>query len=440
MSAPRSLRARLLLGGFAGVGAAALLAAWLLGAAFERIAERSFERALGNELASLVGKLEASPDGGVSLRQRPTDARYERALSGAYWQVGSADGAQFSRSLWDAELALPPGAGDGRRETLRIDGPAGQRLMVVRQRVSLPRADAPVEVLVAADLAPLAADAREFRWMAATGGAVVAALLTAVLLLQVQVGLRPLRDLARDLADLRRGARDRLGGADPPAEIRPLVGHLDALLAHHARSLERARNASADLAHALKTPLAAIDAAAQSGAADLPAVVRSQVARMRAAVERRLASGIGGGFLARTPVAATARSLARMLAALHPDRHIEVRIDEALQFPGSVEDLEELLGNLVENACKWGRSRVEVSARTRGDALHLCVDDDGAGLAPTAATAALERGTRLDEQAPGSGLGLAIVRELAEAHGGGVELGRSPLGGLRAEIRVPLPH
>lgn len=437
MSGRRSLRWRLLLAGAAGSVLVALLAAVLLGEAFERAAGRAFERALGNEHAALVGLLEALPDGSVALRDQPGDARYQRPYSGAYWQVGEGPSALRSRSLWDADIALTAARVDGRREVLLAAGPSGQSLRVVRQRLRLPRANVDVVAWIAADDAPVREEVADFRALVAIAVGLLSALFIGVLAIQVQVGLRPLRALSEALCRVRSGDQDRLEIERLPDEIVPLAGHLNELLAHHEQAMARARHAAADLAHALKTPLAVLDAAAQRPGPDLAAVVREQGARMQMAVRRQLASSAGADFRARTPVRPVATTLANMLAKVHAERGvmIDVAVPEGLRFAGSSEDLEEILGNLMDNACKWAATRVRVGgALDDRSGLSLWVDDDGPGLSPEQAERVLSRGVRLDERVPGSGLGLAIVDDLVRGHGGQLVFAHAPIGGLRAQV------
>jgi signal transduction histidine kinase len=433
-----TLRRRLLLAGLAGIALVTVLAAWLLGEVFRHTAQRGFERILQQELAGVVGRLQAQSDGSVGMRDRPGDPDYERVFSGRYWQAGIGEGAILSRSLWDFEPKLPPPPADGSAETLHADGPAGQRLLLVRQRVTLPRASAPLLVWVGADESPLLADVRSFRWQVAASTGLLASLFAGVLFVQVRVGLRPLADLAAGLRRLRSGEQARLGTAHLPAEVQPLASHLNDLLEHHERNTERARNATGDLAHALKTPLAALDAAAQRPGPELAQRVREQVARMQAVVQRQLSPGLSVDFNARTPIAPVANELARLMGSAHrrAELKIEVDIDPALVFPAGVEDLQELLGNLLDNACKWAATQVRVSASQSADGVSISVEDDGPGMSTEAARAARLRGVRLDQQVPGTGLGLAIVEDILEAVGGQLHLQRSALGGLQARIEV----
>jgi signal transduction histidine kinase len=265
-------------------------------------------------------------------------------------------------------------------------------------------------------------------------------------LVQVRKGLAPLRQLRERLA----AARDaRAPGVEGryPAEVQPLVDDLNALLTHRERMVGRALAKAGDLAHGLKTPLAVLTQEAEraraAGHDDLAATIDQQVERMRRQVDyhlahaRAAASGATPG--ARCDVAASAEGLARTLLRLHAGRglaiDLEVSADHAVR--SQREDLDEMLGNLLDNACKWARSRVAIRSSAADDRVVVTVDDDGPGLAPSMREEVLRRGVRADEAAPGFGLGLAIVRDLAELYGGRVALDDSPLGGLRARIELP---
>jgi signal transduction histidine kinase len=279
-------------------------------------------------------------------------------------------------------------------------------------------------------------------------GALLTILGTAALLAgvaQVSAALRPLAELRERLAAVRTGAAARLEGAYP-SEVQPLVDDLNALLAHQERMVSRARAQAGDLAHGLKTPLAVLaleaEGLAASGASESAGTVERQVALMREQVEHRLAqaratSAAQSGGAA--PVAASLERLARTMRILHARRGlaIEVACGAAEAFRGQAADLEEMAGNLLDNACKWARSRVSVRAKTDGGRLTLTVEDDGPGLDGAALTRVLERGTRADEATPGSGLGLAIVRDYAVLYGGTIALSRGEGGGLRATLVLP---
>jgi signal transduction histidine kinase len=270
--------------------------------------------------------------------------------------------------------------------------------------------------------------------------------------LLVRSGLQPFDELRRRLAAVQTGTARQVDGTYPP-EVQPLVRDLNALLDHRDRAVGRALAKAGDLAHGLKTPLAVLaqeaERATATGQPQLAAAIAEQVERMRRQIDyhlahaRAAASGAIPGV--HCDVRVSAEGLARTLQRLHAERGIAIDVQMAAgqAVRCQREDLDEMLGNLLDNACKWARARVAIDARTIPGApdslplIEITVDDDGAGLAPELRAAVLQRGVRADEAAPGSGIGLAIVRELAELHGGSITLDRAPLGGLRGVLRLP---
>jgi signal transduction histidine kinase len=264
--------------------------------------------------------------------------------------------------------------------------------------------------------------------------------------LQVRRALQRVDDMRTGLADLHTGRRRRLEG-DYPAEVQPLVDDLNALLDHRDEAIRRAVGKAGDLAHGLKTPLAVLmreaESAGAAGHAELAAAVQQQVERMRRQVDHHLAharaAASGSTPGTRSSVRASVEGLTRALQRIHADRGIAVNVEspEAHTVRVQREDLDEMLGNLLDNACKWARSRVVVGSTLLNDQLVITVDDDGPGLEPEMRAAVLQRGVRADEATPGSGFGLGIVRDLAEVYGGSIGLAESPLGGCRAVLRLP---
>jgi signal transduction histidine kinase len=266
----------------------------------------------------------------------------------------------------------------------------------------------------------------------------------------VRSGLKPLHEMRRRLADVQSGQASQVLGRYP-AEVQPLVQDLNGLLAHQEQAVSRAVAKAGDLAHGLKTPLAVLsqeaERAATAGQPELAAAIGEQVERMRRQIEyhlahaRAAASGATPG--ARCEVRPSAEGLARTLHRLHAERGIAIAIDVTANHAVRCqrEDLDEMLGNLLDNACKWARAQVvlstEVLAAATGERVAILVDDDGPGLATSMREAVLQRGVRADEAAPGSGFGLAIVREIAEVYGGSIALESSALGGLRARLTLP---
>ena len=263
---------------------------------------------------------------------------------------------------------------------------------------------------------------------------------------QVTRGLSPIEQLRQRLSDVREGRNGRLDGVYP-SEVQPLVDDLNLLLAHREAAVARAIAKAGDLAHGLKTPLAVLAHEAgrvsASGHQELAAAIEQQIDRMRRQTEYHLAQAraAASGSLpgARCNLHDAASGLIRTLLRLHAERGltIENHVDRAHQVRCQREDVDEMLGNLLDNACKWARSTVKVQSESRDGLVAVSVDDDGPGLAPGLRTEVLRRGVRADEQAPGSGLGLAIVRDLAGLYGGAIALEQSPSGGMRAVLRLP---
>jgi signal transduction histidine kinase len=273
-------------------------------------------------------------------------------------------------------------------------------------------------------------------------------LLCAGAYLQVTLGLAPLGRLRAALSALRDGQTQRLEGRYPD-EVQPLVDDLNSVLDRQALTLERARTQAGNLAHALKTPLTVLGQGAANAARvadardELPALVMDQVQVARRHIDwhlarARAAAAQGNGTL-KTPLQPVAEGLVRVLQKLHADRQLSIRadVDPRLMFAGESQDLQEMLGNLLDNACKAAHRQVLLGAMQTGTRLRVTVDDDGPGIAPGQVDLALARGHRLDESTPGSGLGLAIVQELAKLYEGQVTLGVSPLGGLLVTLDLP---
>jgi signal transduction histidine kinase len=268
-------------------------------------------------------------------------------------------------------------------------------------------------------------------------------------ILFVRRAISPFRSLRASLASVREGRSERIDGAYPN-EVQPLVNDLNALLDDRERAVARALTTAGDLAHGLKTPLAVLaQEAEQAGAAghdELAATLRQLVERMQRQVDYHLAraratasSGAAPGV--RCAVLPAVEGLVRTMRRLHAERQLAIDADvpPAHEIRGRREDLDEMLGNLLDNACKWARSRVAISSAVDDDRVVIAVDDDGPGLAPSMRAQVLQRGVRADERIRGSGLGLAIVSDLAELYGGSIALDTSPLGGTRALLQLPRP-
>lgn len=264
--------------------------------------------------------------------------------------------------------------------------------------------------------------------------------------LQVRRGVSPINNLRQRLAGLHQGRNRRIEGIYP-TEVQPLVTDLNALLENRELAVRRAVAKAGDLAHGLKTPLAILaheaERARAAGQPEMAAAVAQQVERMRRQVDYHLAharaAAAGAAPGAFSSIRESAEGLARAMDRLYAERgiSIDIQVPPELTVRVQREDLDEMIGNLLDNACKWGRSHLVVDAQRAAGLIEVIVDDDGGGLEAGLREAVLQRGVRADEAAPGWGLGLAIVRDLAEVYGGSISLDRSPLGGLRARLRLP---
>lgn len=439
MRRPASLATRLVLWALVWLALLLAIGGVVLSAAFRETVERSFENRLDALARAMVAAVEVTPEG-VTMPRSLGDPRFERIYSGWYWQIsGRGERPLRSRSLWDARLEVHPT--EGARQTRRAVGPGGEPLLVVEQDVDFPDAGGPVHLLIAGDLREVAGEVRGFDLLLAASMAVLALGLVIATLLQVRFGLRPLRRLVGELDRVRAGEGARLEGGHP-REIAPLVEAMNAVLDHDEALIERARTHLGNLAHALKTPLSILKAEVRDGA-DL-AAVGDQVRTMDRLIHHHLArasaaAGSGRALGARLAVAAVLDEMRTALQRIYADKAIAIdaAADPQALFRGRREDLEEILGNLLDNACKWGRAQVRARAAAASGELILTVEDDGPGLSEEEAREASRRGARLDQMTPGWGLGLAIVADLVALHGGTVGFGRSDLGGLKVEVRLP---
>ena len=427
---------------------------YFLSNAFRSAVQDNFDTTLQIDLDGLIAAAEPDPQGGVVLEERFINRRFERVYSGLYWQITPLDPGQktvqISQSLFDRSISVVDPRKDGNLVWGYADGPDNQRLRVLARRVEFPitataRPDdsRAYTIMVAGDMAEVEAETNDFNGSLIWAFALLGAGLIVAIVLQVRIGLQPLRRVRESLARIRDGKARRLEGRFP-AEIAPLAGELNSLIQHSEEVVGRARTHVANLAHFLKTPLTVLSSEAEAQPGPLADGVKRQVETMRRQVDHYLARGRAAGALDvlgnRTKVKSVLDDLARVLTRIHEDRGIEIEIvcPPELYFRGERQDLEEMSGNLIDNACKWARARVVVTASALEKAMWvLKVEDDGPGLAPEDRERVLERGEKLDESVPGSGLGLSIVEDIAKLYGGAFELGTSLLGGLEATLRLP---
>ena len=421
---------------------------------YRHAVERAFDRRLDVYLRTLVADVASPDEGGDKFPQSIGEPLFELPLSGWYWQVTRLDtkkpDVHSSRSLWDS--ALPRLGHDNSASAAEYQqgyaqGPEDQRLRLVERNIDLGD-DGKYLIEVAGDAAEIDEETRSFdRVISITFAALTVALLLTTAL-QVRFGLAPLKRISDSLAAIRSGRAERLAGKFP-VEIAPLARETNALIDANREIVERARTHAGNLAHALKTPLSVlVNEAAARPDDPLARKVREQTEIMRDQVARQLERArlsarftVVGTLIEVTPVVI---ALARTMEKLHRERDIAIAIElaEHARFRGEQQDLEEMIGNLVDNACKWAQSRVSIEvvadrSADRKPRVRIIVDDDGPGLSPAEREQVALRGRRLDESKPGSGLGLSIVVELASLYGGALMLGTAPIGGLRAELALP---
>ena len=405
---------------------------------FDHSLRRYLQEDLKDETQTLLVALVRGQNG-VQLDERRLDPTFQRPFSGHYFRIDFADETWRSRSLWDRDLPKPARAGlqDGLG-----DGPRGQLLLVYRGDYQ--RFGQRFSISVAQDYTPILESFRRLQWLGLGLGAAALLLILLAQRYTVRSALRPLERVREQIAQLQQGRRTELD-SQVPQELEPLVAQVNHLLSHTEDTLKRSRNALGNLGHALKTPLAVLVSLSEReelrDQPELQATLREQLAQIRQRLERELGRArLAGEALpgAHFDCAAELPGLFSTLGMIHSHGlNLEWQAEPGLCLPWDREDLLELLGNLLDNACKWADAEVRLSLVQEGEGYRLWVDDDGPGIAAERREAVLGRGTRLDEQVAGHGLGLGIVRDMVEAWGGSLSLEDSPLGGLRVAISLP---
>jgi signal transduction histidine kinase len=455
----RSLTRRLIWLASAWIMVALVIAALVLTQAFQESALRRLGTMLNETTDEIVVAASRTPQGAVVPQIQ--DARTLRLLSGKYWQImevqpdGRLVSLARSTSLWSYDLALPADlpqrldAAFGDVITFNTTGPKDddatrEPLRVAASMKSIPRHEHPVIFIVAIDRSEVDADTRQFARVTWTALLALGLGLVSAVFIQVRIGLRPLFDLRDEIADVRKGKSARIGRSYP-LEIQPLAEQVNRLLDHNQEVVDRQRTHVGNLAHALKTPISVMLAEAGTTEGDLPELVRRQTKVMQGQVDHHLrraraAARAAHGLGETTPVAEVLDELAVMIEQVFRDKNVEIdwRAPDSLSFLGERQDLQEILGNLIENAAKFSKRRVRVSAGGSGlGQMILVVEDDGPGLPADQRDTVMQRGARLDESAPGSGLGLSIVDDLTRAYGGRLNLADSDMGGLKAVLELP---
>jgi len=434
----KSIQARLSLGLIAVLVVVGVVLAQLTLWLFEAGLQRYLENGLRNESENLLVALVRGP-AGMQLDEQRISAAYQRPFSGYYFRIDFAQGTWRSRSLWDMNLPKPSAPGLSDRHEL---GPEGQELLTLR--ADYRRLGQDISISVAQDYSPVRQGFRRLQQIGLGMGLVALALVLVLQRMTVTRSLRPLERARQQIAQLQQGQRSQLD-AQVPSELVPLVGQINHLLSHTEDSLRRSRNALGNLGHALKTPLAVLLSLASNERLQGLPEVRAQMREQLQQIEQRLARELNRARLAgdALPGAQFAcdeelPGLLSTLGMIHGEGLVlSHAMPSGLLLPWDREDMLELLGNLLDNACKWADSEVHLGIATSEDHYQLWVDDDGPGIPYQQRVQVLERGSRLDEEVDGHGLGLGIVRDIVQAWGGQLQLLESPMGGLRVNIQLP---
>ncbi len=405
--------------------------------------EKRFDGQLTDHLEELVAASEISPEGRLILTWTPADPRFNRPHSGWYWEIlENGEVSHQSGSLLTARL-IPLSPGSERPHFSKISGPSKRELRLHAREIMLPRLSEPLVFAVAGPVSDVDEDIERFAGSIMVVLTVLAGLLVGIVVLQVRFGLGPLRRIRESLSAIRNGKINRLP-SEFPSEVQPLVSELNALLDYNAALLKRARTQVGNLAHSLKNPIAVL----KNEMEDLPGE-KGQVARhqIKAAAEnidrylhRARIAGSGNLLGARADLRTVADDIRFSLDKLYGGRSLEIRLInlEGVVVQAEPEDMEELLGNLLDNACKWATKLITVSATAERQRVVITVEDDGPGIPTEQLESITKRGQRLDETKPGSGLGLGIVKEITELYGGELAFEKSAAGGLLIRLTLPL--
>ncbi len=433
------------------IGVAALWIFLLLfggGFALDRVLQsaitRNFDAQLEYVLTAMIASAELGPDGEVRFNRQLGDQRFLEPYSGLYWQVSAPGQDPFpSRSLWDRRLRVPPHRDTG---THIYDSRefAEDQLRILERDVRLPGSAATWRFQVAQSREALDEQIKALRRTLVRSFAILALGLIVMAALQATFGLWPLRRVRRELGAVRAGGQARVDER-LPVEIAPMVEELNQLLDHNERQAEEARRHAGNLAHALKTPLTVIMNEATAQSPDLAATVIREATTMRRQVDHHLARaravGRRGSGQSRSEVWPSLTAVERAVNRMHRHITLDLTGDKAAAVRVERQDLDEMLGNLIENAAKYGRGRVFVTVSRDAGFVAILVEDDGRGIPEAQRANVLERGARLDTGKPGTGLGLAIVRDVSEIYGGSIVLGESEdLGGSARRCGCPRPE
>lgn len=422
---------------------ALLITTLTLGGLYRDHIEGHFDAHVLSHVEELMAAVETSSGGELQMVGQPMDPRFYQLNSGWYWEVRRAgEPLGKSASLGDTQLDLRQLKMGESRDVQMVYGPQGEELRAQITEVTFPNGAGSLTFVATAPDMQIAEDVSDFTTHIVTSFIVLGFGLTLAVIIQVKVAMKPLKAIRSEISNVKTGKAKRLS-QDFPHDIQPLVNELNFLLDHNELLLKRARNQLGDLAHAVKNPLTVIRNEARTLATEQGQLILDQSHVMASSIDHCLSrariSGKEDMFGYRTPVKGVVEDLAFAVQRIYHERGIEIKLSDLSDccFRGDMQDLEEMAGNLIDNACKWAETQVVVMCETDNERLLIVVEDDGPGISEKDLKIVMNRGQKLDESKPGHGQGLGIVNDIVSLYGGSLTLDKSSFGGLRARLDLP---
>ncbi len=443
-----SIRLRITVASLAAIAIAIFVANILIANLFKEHALKQFEATMQVQLNQVASLIVAEPKSGrIALTSQPSEPRWSAPLSGYYWQINLPDGQLLrSRSLWDSTLNVSQKETAGTSNFYYIDDLSNQHLLALTKNLSIDGGSTKFLLTVASDTKELDKTILAFQSSIQGYLLILAIVLLAILFLQISFGLSPLSALKKSLHQFHIGEAQRVEGAFP-VEFNPLVAELNDVIEKNSTIVTRAKTQAGNLAHAMKTPIAVISNALEDKNIchdSFKALVQEQIYKAKEQIDWNLAKARAATSSKnprlKTSVLPVIESIVAVMHKVYAEKALRIEVQSpaaySLIFNGEEHDLQEIVGNLLDNACKWAKTRVDISIASYKNGLQIVVEDDGLGVNPADYGKVLKRGFRVDELTQGSGLGLAIVDDLATLYGGSIELGQASLGGLRVQVRL----
>jgi signal transduction histidine kinase len=442
-----SIRLRITIASLVAIATAIFAANILIANLFKEHATKQFEATIQFQLNQLASLISVDPKTGhVTLTSPAGEPRWSAPLSGFYWQINFPDGQLLrSRSLWDSTLEITNQNNLISNNFYYIDDFNSQHLLALTKSLSVEGGKNRFLLTVARNSNELQQAILDFRSSIQGYLLILAVFLLAILILQITFGLSPLNALKKSLHSYHIGEADKIEGVFP-IEFNPLVNELNAVIEKNATIVTRARTQAGNLAHAMKTPIAVISNALEDKGMSFESfknLIHEQISKAKEQIDWNLAKARAATSSKnprlRTPVLPVVQSIVAVMNKVYADKGLSIDIqsfpDSSLIFNGEQHDLQEIVGNLIDNACKWAKSKVQITVGAHNEKVQIIVEDDGLGVKSEDYVRILRRGFRVDELTQGSGLGLAIVDDLVSLNEGAIELGQSSFGGLKVSIQ-----